>query len=91
MPVHRVMMPSTSSSSYKLSNMKRMDGGLIKGCGGSILLGGVGGASSYPSVASYEQTTGRQVKGFGLEKISSKISGLSITPRKKKQTIKFDF
>jgi len=70
--------------------MKRLDGGLMKGKGGSILLGGVGGASSYPSVAEYEKTTGRVVRGTGLEKLSGKISGLSITPRKKKQNIKFD-
>ena len=32
---------------------------------GSVLLGGVGSASSYPSVDDYEETTGRQV-GKGI-------------------------
>jgi len=62
----------------------------MKGKGGSFLLdGGLGGQSSYPSVAQYTATTGRVIKeGRGLEKISSKLSNLSLKP--KKHNIKFE-
>jgi hypothetical protein len=64
-----------------------------KGFGSVLLDGGQGAWSSYRSVKDYEHTTGRSIpmKGQGLEKLSSKISGLSIIPpKKKKNNIKFE-
>lgn len=60
------------------------------GMGGSFLLdGGMGGQSSYPSLEAYTATTGRVIKkGGGLEKLSGKLSQLTIKP--KKHNIKFD-
>ena len=64
---------------------------------GSILLGGVGGASSYASLEDYAKTTGkanplmRKAQGRGLEQLSGKLSDLSLqAPKKKKNNIKFD-
>lgn len=92
-------MPSTSCGVYNSIGMKRMNGkGIrqdilkvkddIKKIGGSFLLdGGLGGQNSYSSIADYKATTR---KGKGLEKISEKLSNLSIIPKKSKSMIKFD-
>ena len=66
-----------------------------RGAGGVLLDGGQGRQSSYASLGEYTQTTGvnplRQVKGSGLEKLSQKISGLSLqAPKKRRQNIKFE-
>jgi len=62
---------------------------LGKGTGSFLLDGGLGGQSSYPSVSAYTQTTGRVIrKGKGLEQLSSKLSNLTIKP--KKHNIKFE-
>ena len=103
MPIYKVTMPSTSGGTYKLGRgVSRLGGkGLdahMKGLGiGAVLLdGGMGGQSSYASLDRYTEATGmsplvREVKGQGLERLSSKISGLSILPPKKKsQNIKFE-
>lgn len=90
----RIMMPTSSCGVYHSGNMKRITGEgvrqyILKGkekFGGSILLGGVGSASSYSS----PETTGRIIrKGRGLEKLS-KLADLSIIPQKKKSTIHFE-
>jgi len=96
-------MPSTSCGVYSSVGMKRMNGqGLrqeilkvkddVKKIGGSFLLdGGAGGQSSYSSLSDYTATTGRVIrKGKGLEKLTEKISNLSIIPKKQKSMIKFD-
>jgi hypothetical protein len=69
---HKVVMPSVSSGIYRTSDRKRYGGGLreifekkeeVKGKGmGSILLGGVGAASSYESVDDYRKTMGAGLK-----------------------------
>ena len=66
------MIPGTSSGIYRTSDRKRYGGGLreifekkeeMKGKGmGSILLGGVGAASSYESVDDYRKTMGAGLK-----------------------------
>ena len=59
------------------------------GTGSFLLDGGMGGQSSYPSLDAYTATTGRVIKkGGGLEKLSGKLSQLTIKP--KKHNIKFD-
>ena len=58
------------------------------GTGSFLLDGGMGGQSSYTSPANYTATTGRVIRGVGLEKLSSKLGQLTIKP--KKQNIKFD-
>jgi hypothetical protein len=102
MPIHKVIMPSTSGGTYMTAGMKRISGKglecavLGKGVGAVLLDGGMGGQSSYASLDRYTETTGmspmvREVKGRGLEKLSAKISGLSIMPpKKKKNNIKFE-
>ena len=62
----------------------------ILGKGGSFLLdGGMGGQSSYPSIAEYTATTGRVIrKGSGLEKITTKLNNLNL--KTKKNNIKFE-
>jgi len=68
---------------------KRMGSLLGKGTGSFLLDGGMGGQSSYPSVSAYTQATGRVIrKGGGLEQLSSKLSNLTIKP--KKHNIKFE-
>jgi hypothetical protein len=96
----RIVMPSTSCGVYSSVGMKRMGGeGLrkdilkvkddVKKIGGSFLLdGGAGGQNSYSSLSDYTATTVR--KGKGLEKLTEKISNLSIIPKKQKSMIKFD-
>jgi hypothetical protein len=100
--VHKVVMPTSSGGTYKVSNMKRLSGDglkLGKGNGSFLLDGGMGGQSSYASLDAYTHTTGQNPitrksvlnpSGNGLEKLSSKISGLSIQPKKKRQNIKFE-
>jgi len=94
-------MPSSSGGTFKLGcGVKRMGGcGLRmagRGAGGVLLDGGQGRQSSYASMEDYTRTTGvnplvRQVKGGGLEKLSEKISGLSLqAPKKRRQNIKFE-
>ncbi len=66
------MIPCCSSGIYRTSDRKRYGGGLReifekkevkgKGMGGSILLGGVGAASSYESVDDYRKTIGAGLK-----------------------------
>ena len=66
------MIPCCSSGIYRTSDRKRYGGGLreifekkeeAKGKGmGSILLGGVGAASSYESVDDYRKTMGAGLK-----------------------------
>jgi hypothetical protein len=100
MPTRLCVMPSTSGGSYRLGNgVQRMGGKAVKemmsgkGIGTVLLDGGQGAWSSYRSIKDYERTTGRDIpmKGSGLEKLSSKISGLSIIPpKKKKNNIKFE-
>ena len=101
MPTRLCVMPSTSGGSYKLGNgVHRLGGKAVKetmmsgkGFGSVLLDGGQGAWSSYPSIKEYEHTTGRTIpmKGRGLEKLSNKISGLSILPPKKtKNNIKFE-
>ena len=89
----RVTMPTSSCGVFHSGNMKRITGEGVRHHilkGGSILLGGVGSASSYSSPEDYIKTTGRIVrKGRGLEKLS-KLADLSIIPQKKKSTIHFD-
>lgn len=94
-------MPSTSGI-YHSHSMRRLTGkGLMekmlekeksilgKGTGSFLLDGGMGGQSSYPSVEAYTATTGRVIKkGGGLEKLSAKLSNLTVKP--KKHNIKFD-
>ena len=97
------VMPSTSGGSYKIgSGVSRMGGCGVrdimlkkgKGIGGVLLDGGIGSASSggsYASVADYTRTTGMPIRGAGLEKLSKKISDLSIiAPKKKKNNINFE-
>lgn len=97
------VMPSTSGGSYRIgSGVSRMGGCGVrdimlkrgKGIGGVLLDGGIGSNSvggTYPSVAEYTRTTGMPVRGAGLEKLSQKISDLSIiAPKKRKNNIKFE-
>jgi len=98
----KVIMPSTSGGTYKSHNMRKVSGRglqdaiLGKGTGSFLLDGGMGGQNSYASLDRYTETTGvspalREMKGRGLEKLSTKISGLSIMPlKKKKSNIKFE-
>jgi hypothetical protein len=66
----KVIIPGTSSGIYRTSDRKRYGGGLreifekkVQGKGmGSILLGGVGAASSYASVDDYKQSMGSGLK-----------------------------
>ena len=102
MPISKVCMPSTSGGTYKIGRgVSRLGGKPLQnemmGKGFGILLdGGMGGTASYVSLDRYNEATGisplvREVKGRGLEKLSSKISGLSITqPKKKTQNIKIE-
>jgi hypothetical protein len=68
----------------------------MKGTGiGSVLLdGGIGGQSSYSSIADYKQTTakGRGLEGLGSNALGEKLSKLVIKqPSSKKQpNIKFN-
>lgn len=68
----------------------------LKGTGiGSVLLdGGVGGQSSYSSLADYKQTTakGRGLEGLGSNALGEKLSKLVIKQptQKKQQNIKFN-
>jgi hypothetical protein len=49
----------------------------------------MGGQNSYPSVAQYTADTGRVIRrGGGLDKLSAKLSNLTIKP--KKHNIKFE-
>lgn len=71
---------------------------------GSVLLGGVGSASSYQGVDDYETTTGRTIgnglypvgRGLGLglhdrSKLNKKLESLNITPKKEKsKNIRFN-
>jgi hypothetical protein len=51
----------------------------------------MGGQNSYPSLAAYvNETNVKNLRGKGLEKLSDKISGLSVLPKKKKNNIKFE-
>ena len=69
---HKVIFPSTSSGIYRTSDRKRYGEGLrhlfekpkeMQGTGmGSILLGGVGAASSYESMDDYRKTMGSGLK-----------------------------
>lgn len=72
----------------KSSKSQKEDRLLGKGTGSFLLDGGMGGQSSYTSPANYTATTGRVIRGVGLEKLSSKLGQLTIKP--KKQNIKFD-
>jgi len=75
----------------KLAELTKNDKPRLFGSGtGSFLLdGGLGGQSSYTSPANYTATTGRVIrKGAGLEQLSSKLSNLTIKP--KKHNIKFE-
>jgi len=92
----KVMMPMCSGL-YHTGTRKRMGGeGLGKGTGSFLLDGGRGGQNSYANVAEYARATGRVVpppkmRGTGIEKLSDKIQGLSISlPKKKKNNIKFE-
>ena len=103
MPISKVCMPSCSGGTYKIGRGVSRLGGkplqnemLGKGVGAVLLDGGMGRTSSYASLDRYNEATGisplvRAVKGQGLEKLSGKISGLSISqPKKKTQNIKFE-
>ena len=89
-------------------NRYSKNGGTIGcGIGGVLLDGGIGGQSSYPSVESYMETTGRNpftntidrpqkiqlTSGSGLaDKIASKLSKLNLDkPKKKKKNITMSF
>lgn len=70
------------------------------GRGGSVLLGGVGSASSYVSPDDYMETTGRQLGkglypihsslpsgkglGLGMSSLSKKLESLNVAPKKEK-------
>ncbi len=66
------MMPTSSSGIYRTMDRKSYGKGVrhlfekeekpIFGKGGSFLLGGVGGASSYPSVEEYRKNMGAGLK-----------------------------
>jgi hypothetical protein len=92
----KVMMPMCSAGIYSTATRKRMGGEAVmgKGTGSFLLDGGRGGQSSYANVGEYARATGRVVpppiKGMGIEKLSDKIQGLSIQPKKKKNNIKFE-
>ena len=100
MPIHKAILPTTSGGTYGIRGrgLKRLGGEGLKraalgmGMGSVLLDGGMGGQSSYPSIAQYKATTGVNplVKGKGLEALSGKISGLSIQPKKKSHNIKFE-
>lgn len=72
----------------------------LSGRGGSVLLGGVGSASSYESPDDYMETTGRKLGkglgcglGLGMDKsgLNKKLESLSITPQKQKsKNIRFN-
>lgn len=67
---------------------------------GSVLLGGVGSASSYSSIDDYEETTGKQVGkgiglgiGLGMDKngLNKKLESLNVAPKKQKsKNIRFN-
>lgn len=71
---------------------------------GSVLLGGVGSASSYESVDDYIDTTGRQIGsglgmglgmglGLGIDRrgLNKKLESLSVAPKKDKaKNIRFN-
>ena len=74
------------------------------GRGGSILLGGVGSASSYVSPDDYMETTGRQLGkglypmmpsgkglGLGMTNLTKKLESLNVAPKKEKaKNIRFN-
>lgn len=74
------------------------------GRGGSVLLGGVGGASSYSSPDDYMETTGRQLGkglypmmpsgrglGLGMGNLTKKLESLNVAPKKEKaKNIRFN-
>jgi hypothetical protein len=66
--VNKIVMPSCSAGLYRTHDRKRYGEGLrhlfeTKGKGmGSVLLGGVGAASSYESVDDYRKTMGSGLK-----------------------------
>lgn len=74
------------------------------GRGGSVLLGGVGSASSYVSPDDYMETTGRQLGkglypmmpsgkglGLGMSSLSKKLESLNVAPKKEKaKNIRFN-
>jgi len=74
------------------------------GRGGSVLLGGVGGASSYVSPDDYMETTGRQLGkglypmmpsgkglGLGMTNLTKKLESLNVAPKKEKaKNIRFN-
>ena len=91
-PYMRHLQSSQSSSSRKV------------GRGGSVLLGGVGGASSYVSPDDYMETTGRQLGkglypmmpsgkglGLGMTNLTKKLESLNVAPKKEKaKNIRFN-
>lgn len=93
--IHRPYMRNLSSAQSKHSRML--------GRGGSVLLGGVGSASSYSSPDDYMETTGRQIGrglypmssgsglGLGLSNLSKKLESLNVAPKKEKaKNIRFN-
>lgn len=90
--IHRPYMKHLPTSQVTLR--KRV------GRGGSVLLGGVGSASSYSSPDDYMETTGRQLGkglypirsslpsgkglGLGMGSLSKKLESLNVAPKKEK-------
>ena len=110
MTTRHIMLPYSNAKIRSL-NRHAKNGGTVnsQGCGiGTVLLdGGIGGQSSYPSIESYIETTGRNpytnmidrpqkiqlTSGSGLaDKIASKLSKLNLDkPKKKKKNITMSF
>ncbi len=95
MIIHRPYMRNLSSAQSTHSRML--------GKGGSILLGGVGSASSYSSPDEYMETTGRKIGrgvhpmssgsglGLGLSNLTKKLESLNVAPKKEKaKNIRFN-
>lgn len=93
--IHRPYMRNLPSS-QAISHRK-------VGRGGSVLLGGVGSASSYSSPDDYVETTGRQLGkglypmssgrglGLGISNLSKKLESLNVAPKKEKaKNIRFN-
>jgi hypothetical protein len=107
MTTRHIMFPYSNAKMRSINRHSKNGGTVGCGIGGVILDGGIGGQSSYPSLESYMETTGRNpitntinrpqkiqlTSGSGLaDKIAAKLSKLNLDkPKKKKKNITMSF
>lgn len=97
---NRIHYPYMKNLHMSGKHSRKIGGGM-----GSVLLGGVGSASSYASPDDYAETTGRQIGmglypmssgrglGLGMDKsgLTKKLESLNVAPKKEKaKNIRFN-